>query len=278
MAAALLCHDYLYLPSMLGRLSGTSQGGGRPGGGKLEEGATATITCISTDLSSCFRTALPVFLLFVPLFVPLNLFFFSLFWLLFSLFSLLFSLFYLSLPALLPSRLISFSLFPLSLNLYIGVSAGRVKIELFADVCPKTAENFRQFCTGEHRKSSLPIGYKECPFHRIIKGFMIQGGDFENMDGTGRYSIYGNSFSDENFVLRHTGPGLLSMANSGPNTNGCQFFITCAKTDHLDGKHVVFGKVIDEESMLVVRKIENVPCGQGNKPKLPVTIEQCGEL
>jgi len=159
-----------------------------------------------------------------------------------------------------------------------GVAAGRIKIELFADICPKTAENFRQFCTGELKKSNLPVGYKGCPFHRIIKGFMIQGGDFENGDGTGRYSIYGNSFSDENFTLRHTGPGLLSMANSGPNTNGCQFFITCAKCDWLDEKHVVFGKVIDEESLLVVRKMENIPVGAGNKPKLPVVIEQSGEL
>ena len=159
-----------------------------------------------------------------------------------------------------------------------GVPAGRIKMELFADICPKTAENFRQFCCGEFKKSSLPVGYKGCPFHRIIKGFMIQGGDFENCDGTGRFSIYGSSFGDENFTLRHTGPGLLSMANSGPNTNGCQFFITCAKCEWLDEKHVVFGKVIDEESLLVVRKMENIPVGAGNKPKLPVTIDQCGEL
>ena len=91
-------------------------------------------------------------------------------------------------------------------------------------------------------------------------------------------SIYGDSFADESFALRHTAAGLLSMANSGPNTNGCQFFITCAKADWLDGKHVVFGKLLDEESMLVLRKIENVPVETNNKPRLPVTIEQCGEL
>jgi peptidyl-prolyl isomerase H (cyclophilin H) len=154
---------------------------------------------------------------------------------------------------------------------------GRLKIELFADVCPKTAENFRQFCVGEFTQNHLPVGYKNCVFHRIIKGFMIQGGDFINGDGTGRISIYGNSFPDENFALRHTGPGLLSMANSGPNTNGCQFFITCAKCDWLDEKHVVFGKVLDEESLLVVRKLENAPV-QESKPKLKIAITQCGEL
>eukprot|EP01038_Epipyxis_sp_PR26KG_P016395 gene16395-22350_t len=159
-----------------------------------------------------------------------------------------------------------------------GVSAGRIKMELFADICPRTAENFRQFCTGEFRTNSLPVGYKGSSFHRVIKSFMIQGGDFVNGDGTGKFSIYGSQFNDENFTLKHSGPGYLSMANSGPNTNGCQFFISCAKTDWLDDKHVVFGKVIDEESMLVVRKIENVPTGGQNKPKLPVTIEQSGEL
>ncbi|XP_036208355.1 peptidyl-prolyl cis-trans isomerase H isoform X4 [Myotis myotis] len=142
-----------------------------------------------------------------------------------------------------------------------GQEVGRMKIELFADVVPKTAENFRQFCTGEFR---------------VIKDFMIQGGDFVNGDGTGVASIYRGPFADENFKLRHSAPGLLSMANSGPSTNGCQFFITCSKCDWLDGKHVVFGKIID--GLLVMRKIENVPTGPNNKPKLPVVISQCGEM
>lgn len=159
-----------------------------------------------------------------------------------------------------------------------GIPSGRIRMELFADLCPRTVENFRQLCTGEYRRNTLPVGYKNCSFHRVVKGFVIQGGDFERGDGTGRSCIYGTAFPDENFILKHRGPGLLSMANSGPNTNGCQFFITCAKCEWLDGKHVVFGKVLDEESMLVVRKIENVPVGQGDKPKLSVTIEQCGEL
>jgi len=160
-----------------------------------------------------------------------------------------------------------------------GVPAGRIKFELFRDVVPKTCANFRQFCTGEFKKNEQPVGYKGCSFHRVIKDFALQGGDFVNGDGTGRQSIYGDHFADENFQLKHKGPGLLSMANSGANTNGCQFFITCAKTDWLDGKHVVFGKVIDEESLFVVRKIEQVPtAGQGNTPKLPVIIVECGEL
>jgi len=159
-----------------------------------------------------------------------------------------------------------------------GSPMGRIKMELFADTVPRTAENFRQFCTGEFMRNGNPVGYKGSPFHRVIKGFMLQGGDFMKQDGTGRMSIYGDSFADEDFSIQHVGPGLLSMANSGANTNGCQFFITCAKCEWLDDKHVVFGKVIDEESLLVVRKIENVSTGQANKPKLPVIIEQCGEL
>jgi len=154
--------------------------------------------------------------------------------------------------------------------------AGRLKMELFSDIVPKTAENFRQLCTGEYRVNSRPQGYKGATFHRVVPNFMCQGGDFLKGDGTGSFSIYGDKFPDENFQEKHTGPGLLSMANSGPNTNGCQFFITTAKCDFLDGKHVVFGKVID--GMLTLRKIENVPTGPNNRPKLVVKITECGEM
>jgi peptidyl-prolyl isomerase H (cyclophilin H) len=157
-----------------------------------------------------------------------------------------------------------------------GSDIGRIKMELFADIVPKTAENFRQLCCGEFRKDGVPIGYKNSQFHRIIKDFMIQGGDFVNGDGTGMMSIYGEKFPDENFHERHTGAGLLSMANAGKDTNGCQFFVTCAKCDFLDLKHVVFGRVLD--GLLVVRKIENVPCGPNNKPKIPIVIAECGQL
>jgi len=129
-----------------------------------------------------------------------------------------------------------------------GTSVGRIRFELFSDVAPKCAENFRQFCTGEFKRNSASVGYKGCPFHRILKGFMIQGGDFVHQDGTGCTSIYtDDGFADEEFVLGHIGAGQLSMANSGPNTNGCQFFITCGAAPWLDGKHVVFGKIMDQE-------------------------------
>ncbi|GBG74591.1 hypothetical protein CBR_g18999 [Chara braunii] len=147
-----------------------------------------------------------------------------------------------------------------------GVSAGRIKMELFADIVPKTAENFRQFCTGEFRKGGIPQGYKDCAFHRVIKDFMIQGGDFVKGDGSGCVSIYGSKFDDENFIGKHTGPGLLSM-----------FFITCQKTDWLDGKHVVFGRVL-LDGLLVVRKIENVQTGPNNRPKLACVTAECGEM
>ena len=152
-------------------------------------------------------------------------------------------------------------------------------MELFADVAPRTAENFRQLCTGEFRpRDGLPVGYKGSQFHRVIRGFMAQGGDFVKGDGTGSTSIYGSKFDDEPFVAKHTGPGLLSSANSGPNTNGCQFFLTCAKADWLDGTHVVFGRVLGD-SLLVVRKVEAVATsGAGNRPSLPVVITECGEM
>eukprot|EP00397_Hematodinium_sp_SG-2012_P061463 GEMP01081442.1.p1 GENE.GEMP01081442.1~~GEMP01081442.1.p1 ORF type:complete len:194 (-),score=32.74 GEMP01081442.1:474-1019(-) len=159
-----------------------------------------------------------------------------------------------------------------------GHPSGRIKLELFRDVAPKTAENFRQLCTGEFKLNKVPIGFKNCTFHRVIKDFMIQGGDFVKGDGTGSLSIFGERFPDENFTLTHDAPGTLSMANSGPNSNGCQFFVTCAKADWLDNKHVVFGKVLDSPSLLVCRKIENVAVGANHKPRLTVTITECGEL
>ncbi|KAG7575402.1 hypothetical protein FFLO_00392 [Filobasidium floriforme] len=156
----------------------------------------------------------------------------------------------------------------------------RIRMELFDDVVPKTAENFRQLCTGEHRQNGVPQGYKGATFHRVVPSFVIQGGDFVNGDGTGTFSIYGGQkFADENFQVKHNQPGLLSMANSGKDTNGCQFFITTTETSFLDGKHVVFGRIVpDGQSMLSVRKIEAVPTGVNDRPKLRVQIVECGEM
>lgn len=161
-----------------------------------------------------------------------------------------------------------------------GAPLGRVKMELFKAAAPRAVENFRQMCTGEFRRAGKPTGYKNCKFHRVIPNFMCQGGDIVRGDGTGRLSIYGEKFDDEpgGLKMRHSGPGILSMANAGPNTNACQFFITTVACPHLDGKHVVFGRVLDSESMLVVRKMENVPTGANNKPKLDVLIAECGEM
>jgi len=160
-----------------------------------------------------------------------------------------------------------------------GEPAGTVVAELRADVVPKTAENFRSLCTGERGQGlDGPLDYAGTPFHRIIPGFMIQGGDITRGDGKGGDSIYGGRFPDENFRLKHASAGLLSMANSGPNTNSSQFFITVAPTPWLDGKHVVFGEVID--GMDVVKKMEaqGVPNSRKGKPREKVVLADCREL
>ncbi|MBM3758480.1 MAG: peptidylprolyl isomerase [Acidobacteria bacterium] len=156
--------------------------------------------------------------------------------------------------------------------------AGRIEMELFADTCPKTAENFLQLCIGTKNKEGKALHFKGSSFHRVIPEFMCQGGDFTRGNGTGGESIYGGRFDDETFkgkAGKHFGPGCLSMANAGPNTNGSQFFICTADTPHLDGKHVVFGQVV--KGYDVVKAMEAVGSRSGKTSKT-VTIADCGKI
>ncbi|MEN3582689.1 MULTISPECIES: peptidylprolyl isomerase [unclassified Streptomyces] len=161
----------------------------------------------------------------------------------------------------------------MSENVYFKISAdgedlGRIVFRLFDDVVPKTARNFRELATGVHG-----FGYQGSPFHRVIPGFMLQGGDFTRGDGTGGKSVYGEKFADENFRLKHDRPFLLSMANAGPGTNGSQFFVTTVVTPWLDGKHVVFGEVVEGED--VVKAVESLGSSSGATAK-KIVVEESG--
>ncbi|WWD20043.1 hypothetical protein CI109_104516 [Kwoniella shandongensis] len=161
-----------------------------------------------------------------------------------------------------------------------GKEIGKLEFKLFDDVTPKTAANFRSLSTGKKPDgTALPLGfgYRGTKFHRVIPGFMVQGGDFERHDGTGGQSIYGDKFPDENFDKRHDRPFLLSSANAGPNTNGSQFFITTAeRCDWLDGKHTVFGELVSGKE--VVKEIESKGNKEGKPPKEKIVITECGAV
>ncbi|KAI7890537.1 peptidyl-prolyl cis-trans isomerase cyp5 [Mucor mucedo] len=158
-----------------------------------------------------------------------------------------------------------------------GKPTGRMTFKLFSDVVPKTAENFRALCTGEKGigKSGKPLHFKNSAFHRIIPGFMAQGGDFTLGDGRGGESIYGHKFNDENFTLKHKGKGILSMANAGPNTNGSQFFITFDNTPWLDGNHTVFGQIAEGTDILDLLEQYGT---QSGRPTAKIEIVDSGEL